>query len=71
MRRQLIDRLATELNDKLAEIERLEMVRCEMEEDKGRIQKNYQEALRAAYKELGSDNIWLAILSADNERCLL
>lgn len=66
MRRQLIDRLASELDDKLAEIERHEMVRCEMEGDKKRIEDNYRQALQAAYKELGSDNIWLSILSADN-----
>lgn len=64
MRRQLIERLGDELTQQLAEIERLDLVLCEMEGDKERILTNYQQALRTAYREMDSDNIWMAILSA-------
>ncbi len=65
MRTELVRQLTEEVTYQQAQVEKLDLILCEMETDAERIQDNYIRTVKAAYQELGTDNLWLAILSAD------
>jgi murein DD-endopeptidase MepM/ murein hydrolase activator NlpD len=64
LRQALLQRLTEEVYQQAAAVEKAELLGCEMEEDIAQIRRNYLLAAQATYHQLGTDNFWLAVLSA-------
>lgn len=65
LRQSLLLHLSEETYDQAAEVEKLELLLCEMEADIEQIRQNYIHTARSTYRNLGTDNFWLTLLSAE------